>query len=115
MANKKNNNYNKGNTSSHSKATRITVLVLAFLMVAGLLVTMVGLIIGAIIGDDHDHDAQSSSSKVTVTTSSNDKGTADVKPSSSSTAGSTEDTKPASSSSKTESAGTTDSKTEASK
>ncbi len=111
MANKKNNSYKQGNTSSHSKATRITVLVLAFLMVAGILVTMIGLIINAIIGDDHDHDHNEESSKVTVTTPSSNKGTADVKPSTSSTADSTADSKPASSSSsKDDNAGTADSK-----
>ena len=61
MANKKNYNYKKNTPSSHNKATRITVLVLAFLMVAGILATMVGYIIYAIIGDDHDdHDHESS-------------------------------------------------------
>ena len=62
MANKKNYNYKKNTPSSHNKATRITVLVLAFLMVAGILATMIGYIVYAIVGDDHDHDAESSSS-----------------------------------------------------
>ena len=91
MANKKNYNYKKNNVSSHNKATRITVLVLAFLMVAGILATMVGYIVYAIIGDDHDHDHASSSSVSTVVSSTN--GTTDVKPSSS-TAGSTSNDKP---------------------
>ena len=95
MSNKKKNNSGyKPAPSSHNKATRITVLVLAFLMVAGILVTMVGLIITAIIGDDHDHDHEDS--KVVVyTTASSNKGTTDVKPSSSSNkADSSTDAKP---------------------
>ena len=69
MANKKNNGYKPSNTSSHNKATRITVLVLAFLMVAGILATMIGYIVYAIVGDDHDHD-ETSSSVVSSTASS---------------------------------------------
>ena len=92
MANKKNNNYKKNNVSSHSKATRITVLVLAFLMVAGILATMVGYIVYAIIGDDHDHGAESSSSVTSVVSSSNST-TTDTKPASSTTANSTSDSK----------------------
>ena len=95
MANKKNYNYKKNTPSSHNKATRITVLVLAFLMVAGILATMVGYIIYAIIGDDHDGHDHGSSSVVSSTVTSNGS-TADSKPTSSKPAGSTADSKPAS-------------------
>ena len=96
MANKKRkNNQNsykpgEGYQSSHSKGTRIFVLVMAAFMVLGLVVTMIAYIINAIVGDDHDHDHGSSSSSSVVTSSSN-KGTSDSKPTSSSTPNSTTD------------------------
>lgn len=47
-------------TSTHSKGTRIFVLVMALFMVIGILVTMIAYIILSVVGDDHDHDSESS-------------------------------------------------------
>ena len=68
-------------TPTHSKGTRIFVLVMALLMVIGLLVTMIAYIILTFV-DPHDHDSESSSKPV-VNVSSSDKSssTVDSKPS----------------------------------
>lgn len=76
MANKKNtsNNYKSGAgyQSSHSKATRIFILVLAFLMIASILATMIYFLVVEIQENSHaGHDhAESSASSSTPTSSS---------------------------------------------
>ncbi len=67
-------------TPTHSKGTRIFVLVMALFMVIGLLVTMIAYIILTFV-DPHDHDSESSSKPVVNVSSSDKSSTVDSKPS----------------------------------
>ena len=58
--NRNKNNYNKQNTSSASLATKVFVLILAFLMVAGFIFTAIS---GILDSCEHDHDATTTTTK----------------------------------------------------
>ena len=66
-------------TPTHSKGTRIFVLVMALFMVIGLLVTMIAYIVLTFV-DPHDHDSESSTKPVSSITSDVSE-TVDSKPS----------------------------------
>ena len=68
-------------TPTHSKGTRIFVLIMALFMVIGLLVTMIAYIILNFV-DPHDHDSESSKKPTTSSVSSGStSSTVDSKPS----------------------------------
>ncbi|MBO5262562.1 MAG: hypothetical protein J6B45_05900 [Clostridia bacterium] len=98
MANKRNgsNSYkpNNGYQSSHSKGTRIFILVLAFLMIASILATMIYFLVHEIAGDSHDgHDHETGTTSSSTPTSSGTNSSASSTPASS---GTTDTSKPAS-------------------